>query len=149
MSKDYNGIIKASDSPRAKAKDEELNQQSVYISTKKRKFLKGIIFGFVICFVIAMVAIIAILLSRKNTDTNRDSSLKSSAGILNPIPESKKLGSEFDFNTKLGDLKRIHIKQKYKENMIKDGEKITTFSYRKTNYVIYILSEQNSDEDNK
>ena len=148
MSKDYNGVIKVSDSPRTKAKDEEINQQSIYISTKKRRFLKGIIFGFVICFVITMMAIIAILLSRKNTDT-RDSPLKSSAGILNPIPESKKLGSEFDFNTKLGDLKRIHIKQKEKEEMIKDGEKITTFSYRITNYVIYILSEQNSDEENK
>ena len=138
MSKDYNGVIKVSDSPRTKAKDGELNQQSAYISTKKRRFLKGIIFGFVICFSIAMFAIIIILLSRKNEDT-KDLSLKPSAGILNPIPESKKLGSEFDFNTKLGDLKRIHIKQKYKEDMVKDGEKITSFSYRITNYLIYIF----------
>ena len=148
MSKDYNGVIKVSDSPRTKAKGEELNQDSTYNPTKKGRFLKGIIFGFVLCFIIAMVAIIVILLSRKNEDT-KDSSLKSSTGILKPIPESKKLGSEFDFNTKQGDLKRIHIKQKYKEDMVKEGEKITTFSYRITNYAIYILSEQNSDEENK
>ena len=127
MSKDYNGVIKVSNSPRTKTKDEEINQDLAYIYTKKRRFLKVIIFGFAICFVIAMMAIIAILFSRKNTDT-RNSSLKSNIGILNPIPESKKLGSEFYFNTKLGDLKRIHIKQKYKENMIKDGEKIIIFS---------------------
>ena len=148
MSKNYNGVIKVSDSPRTKAKGEELNQDSTYNPTKKGRFLKGIIFGFVLCFIIAMVAIIVILLSRKNEDT-KDSSLKSSTGILKPISESKKLGSEFDFNTKQGDLKRIHIKQKYKEDMVKDGEKITTFSYRITNYLIYILSEQNSDEENK
>jgi len=147
MSKDFNGIIKASDSPRINSKDEDLNQDSTYKFNKNGR-LKGIIIGFVICFAIAMVAIIAILLSRKNPAT-KESSLKSNVGILESIPESKKLGSEFDFNTKQGDLKRIHIKQKYNEDILKDGEKITTFSYRITNYIIYIFSEQNSDEENK
>ena len=95
-----------------------------------------------------MLAIIIILLSRKNSKI-KDSSLKSGIGILKPIPESKKLGNEFEFNTNQGDFKRIHIKQKYKEDIVKDGEKITIFSYKITNYLIYILSEQNSDKENR
>ena len=38
MSKDYNGVIKVSDSPRTKAKDEELSKDSPSIQIKKKEF---------------------------------------------------------------------------------------------------------------
>ena len=37
MSKDYNGVIKVSDSPRIKAKDKELSQDSAYKIIKKEE----------------------------------------------------------------------------------------------------------------
>jgi len=63
--------------------------------------------------------------------------------------ESRKLGSEFEFNTKVGDLKRISVNQKFKEDMLIDGEKVVSFLTRITNYDIYIISEEEPDEDNK
>ena len=63
--------------------------------------------------------------------------------------DDRKLGSEFDFNTKVGDLKRISVKQKSKEDMLIDGEKVNSFITRITNYDIYIISEEAPDENNK
>lgn len=54
--------------------------------------------------------------------------------------ESRKLGSEFEFNTKVGDLKRISVNQKFKEDMLIDGEKVVSFLTRITNYDIYLIS---------
>ena len=63
--------------------------------------------------------------------------------------DDRKLGSEFDFNTTVGDLKRITVNQKYKEDILIDGEKVDSFLTRITNYDIYIISEEDSDENNK
>ena len=60
---------------------------------------------------------------------------------------NKKLESEFEFNTKVGDLKRIYIHQKYKEDRLYEGKKITKFNDRKTNYDIFILSESEPKPD--
>ena len=69
-----------------------------------------------------------------------------------PVPDNnddKKLGSEFEFNTNVGDLKRISVNQKYKEDMLIDGELVNSYLTRITNYDIYIVSEEAPDENNK
>lgn len=63
--------------------------------------------------------------------------------------EERKLGSGFNFNTKAWDLQKILVKQKYREDRVNDGQKITLYSTRITNYIINIISEKDSDDANK
>ena len=159
MSKDYNGIIRYSDTQRVERKKiqksidnntNNTNNTNTTNTTNKGKILKGVGIGVAICIVLAVAVTITILLKRKQDPPATPD--PPSTIIIIPPPgdtESRKLGSEFDFNTKKGDLKRINVIQKYKEDRIRQGEKITTFLTRITNYDIYIIDEQDSDEENK
>ena len=69
--------------------------------------------------------------------------------IVNHAEKSKKLENEFQFNTKVNDLKRINVCQKTQEDIIIDNNKTTISLFRNTNYDIYIISEEDSDEENK
>ena len=172
MSKEYNGVIRYSDTPRTNSRDSSQRSNPINIS-KNGKIIKGILIAVGICIIIAIVAGIVIFLGKKKPDppeTPKDPTTTiieepkptspteskpkdPNDGELNPIPleneKSRDLGSEYEINTKKGDLKRIQVKQKYTEDRVRDGEKITTFSTRITNYDIYIMNEQNSDEENK
>ena len=149
MSKDYNGIIRYSDTQRVDKKNVQNSTDSITNSSNKGKIIKRvIIIGVVIGFVVAAAVVSVILFSKPPVNPNPPSTIT----IIPPPPEdeeSRKLGSEFDFNTKKGDLKRINVIQKSKEDRVRDGEKITTFLTRITNYDIYIIDEQDSDEENK
>jgi len=159
MSKEYNGVIRYSDTLRKNSvnSDQISNPAS---TSKKGKILKGLLIGVGICIIIAIAAVIFIFLTRKNpnipeTPVQSTTSPTTNPGgsSLKPVPigdeQSRELGSEYEINTKKGDLKRIKIKQKYTEDRVRDGEKITTYSTRITNYDIYIINEENSDEENK
>ena len=69
--------------------------------------------------------------------------------IVNHAEKSKKLENEFQFNTKVNDLKRINVRQKTQEDIIIDNNKTTISLFRNTNYDIYFISEEDSDEENK
>jgi len=159
MSKEYNGVIRYSDTLRKNSKksDQSSNQTN---TSKKGKILKGLLIGVGICIIIAIAAVIFIFLTRKNPDipeipeqSTTSPTTNPGGSSLKPVPigdeQSRELGSEYEINTKKGDLKRIKIKQKYTEDRVRDGEKITTYSTRITNYDIYIINEENSDEENK
>ena len=172
MSKEYDGVIRYSDTPRTNSRDSSQRSNPINIS-KKGKIIRGILIAVGICIIIAIVAGIVIFLGKKKPDppetpidptttiieepkptSPTESKPKDpDDGTLDPIPleneKSRDLGSEYEINTKKGDLKRIQVKQKYTEDRVRDGEKITTFSTRITNYDIYIMNEQNSDEENK
>ena len=156
MSKKFNGIIRYSDSPRTNSVDRAQRHNSIDNTTNtdnKRKIIKRIIIGVSICFIIAGVAALAIILTRPPNPPQipvPPTTIMSTSPYIEDSEENeRKLGSEFEFNTKKGDLKRIHVKQKYTEDRVREGEKITTFLTRITNYDIYIINEQNSDEENK
>ena len=149
MSKDYNGIIRYSDTQRVDKKKIQNSLDNTTNSTNKGKIIKGALIGAGICLVVAVAVVCAILFTRKSDPPIIPDTTIS---IMEPPcleEESRKLGSEFDFNTKKGDLKRINVIQKSKEDRLRDGEKITTFLTRITNYDIYIIDEQYSDEENK
>ena len=172
MSKEYDGVIRYSDTPRTNSRDSSQRSNPINIS-KNGKIIRGILIAVGICIIIAIVAGIVIFLGKKKPDppetpidptttiieepkptSPTESKPKDpDDGTLDPIPleneKSRDLGSEYEINTKKGDLKRIQVKQKYTEDRVRDGEKITTFSTRITNYDIYIMNEQNSDEENK
>lgn len=124
-------------------------------SKKKKNIIIGIsITGVLVAIIVVVLAVLFLINKNKEdhpTDTSViDDTIKTDS-MIEPIDpeEERKLGSEFEFNTKEGDLKRILVKQKYKEDRLIDGEKVTTFSSRITNYDIYIISEKNADEKNK
>ena len=92
------------------------------------------------------------IISEENTDesTNEENIRNNDPfSIITPIYEkgNKKLESEFEFKTKVGDLRRIYINQKYQEDRIYNGQKITRIKERKTNYDIFILSESKPQKD--
>ena len=55
--------------------------------------------------------------------------------------------NEFNFKTKVNDLKKFNISQKYYENMIIDGIETEMNLYRYTDYNIYIISEEELNDE--
>ncbi len=96
--------------------------------SKRRKCL--LILIPIIILIIAAIVIIIVLLPRPK---KKDGSLK----------------NEFEINTKVGDLRRISVIQKNFDQTLINGELISTNITRKTNYDIYILSEEESKEEDQ
>ena len=130
------------------------------IPSKGKLKILFIVLGVLILVLAVAIIIYFFVIQKKNpiSDTDKGEADQSSGQgnkedhPIVPVPsnnDDKKLGSEFDINTKVGDLKRISVNQKYKEDMLIDGEKSDAFLTRITNYDIYIISEEDSDEDNK
>jgi hypothetical protein len=108
-----------------------LENQSDNPDSHKKSLLKWII----------IVGISVLLIS----DNTQDNDI-----IVNNGEKSKKLENEFQFNTKINDLKRINVRQKTQEDIIIDNNKTTIFLYRNTIYCQFIIiSEEDSDEENK
>lgn len=64
-----------------------------------------------------------IFIRRKN---KKDQNLPSSQVIKTQVKdpeEERKLGSEFDFNTKVGEIQKISVKQKYREDRVDNVRK--------------------------
>lgn len=61
----------------------------------------------------------------------------------------KKLDKEFEIVTNIGELKRISVVQRSLEETKLNDNMISTKVTRKTNYDIYIISEEDADEENK
>ena len=132
------------------------DSHSTNSNIKKRKCTKkelGITFG--IALIIAIGGIIAsciILLKQENKGENPiipEDPIDNPFSIIIPVYDkgNKKLESEFEFNTKVGDLKRIYVHQKYIEDRLYEGQKIIKFRDRKTNYDIFIMSESEPKSD--
>lgn len=132
------------------------------IPSKRKLKIFFIVLGILLLVVAIGLCIYFFIIPNLNRDNNDDE--ESEQNIKPPsqgnqedpqiVPppsniDDRKLGSEFDFNTTVGDLKRITVNQKYKEDMLIDGEKVDSFLTRITNYDIYIISEEDSDENNK
>ena len=147
-----------------------------YASTKSllysRKIKIAIIFS-VIIFIAIIITII--LVSRKkpknNTEIiqeqNNNTPYKSDQELPkpdNPIenepeqedknnidinPSFQQIKKEFEILTKTGDLKRISVIQKSKEETKMNDNILISDIIRKTNYDIYFISEQEADKSNK
>jgi len=132
---------------------QDLKEKEENKTNKKCTLTNKIIVGVIICAVIIVVIVVCVkfIPGRDNKNSSSEPPIQDNpeANPIIPVEEDRKLGSEFDFNTKVGDLQRIFVKQKYREDIVDNGKKITTYSTRLTNYDIYILSEKDSDEDNQ
>ena len=99
--------------PSIKNTSVEKEENPVDNHPKKFTLLFKILIGIIIAVVIGLVVTLcAVYIPRNNKNENQEKEK-----IISVIPEeNRKLGSEFDFNTKEGDLKIISVKQKMRED---------------------------------
>ena len=115
---------------------------------KKKTILCWIFVPIIVIFIIALISGLIILLSRKKNedeDKDKDNDYKT----LPPEIKPKKLKNEFEIVTKPGELKRIFVTQKTKDETKSDGKSFIVDTIRKTYYDIYIISEEEATEENK
>ena len=93
---------------------------------------------------IIIVRISVLLISGNTQDNPEDNDI-----IVNHAEKSKKLENEFQFNTKINDLKRIIVPQKILEDLIIDDDETAVFLYRDKYMCGLIIYEEDSDEENK
>ena len=109
---------------------------------KKTKFDSKlyIIISLIILSIIILIGfIVGIIFSFKFHPTNFNA----------VIPDLGPLESEFKINTKVNDLKRFSLIQESTEDIINNGTSTKLKIYRKTNYDVIIISEEDSNEQNK
>ena len=128
---------------------EETTPESQQIIEPKKPFYKTICFyiGLIISAIIliGIIIAIAIILSKDNDNPiHNDPTIN-----ITPKEKEKMIETEFEFTTKVGDLNRINVIQKYNEEITTDGIKTFQNVYRETNYDIFIISETNSTEETK
>ena len=115
---------------------------------KKKKTVFWSIIVTAAALIIAVIIGIAILIIRKKNKKNEEKdeeTNKINDDIIKPI----KLTKEFEIVSNIGELNRISVVQKSIEETKLNNNIITTEIERKTNYDIYFISEENSDEENK
>ena len=117
--------------------------------SKKCSLKKKVIIGVSICIAIALIIALCVKLIPDDDDERNPNSNNPEKTPVISEEEARKLGSEFNFTTKEGDLQRISVTQKIREDRVIDGQKVTNYTTRLTNYDIYIISEKDSDEENK
>ena len=109
---------------------------------KKSKLLKYInITGIGILIITLSFIYVFFSIKNKKIKSNEEVKINDSQPI--------KLETEYQFNIKVHDLKRIKIHQKYYEDIMIDNNITKIFLDRKTNCDIYIISEVESNEDEK
>ena len=125
------------------------------IPTKQSCITKKCIVSITIISIIILVGIILLVVFLKQGDKepeNKNSETTNTPNqdiILNEEERKKMIETEFEFNTKVGDLNRINIQQKYTEEITSYGEKYFQYVNRRTLYDIYIISETPSSEETK
>ena len=138
-------------------KKNQINKKCISISCIKKSFIKHKI-PFIITIISAIIIVIALIfilkyvLKKKETNKHQKEDINI---IPNQDPESaldladSPIKKEFNVITKIGDLKRISVVQKSKEETKINSEIITNEITRKTNYDIYFESEEDATEENK
>ena len=155
------------------------NNSNLEDMEKKKCFFKKLIISIMGLLAVCLIIILIIIFVKKSNrnkkniqnpdEQNQNSQLENSMNNeedsnhpkdgdkpINPIkpnPEKKivnpHLETEFEFNTTVHDLRRVFVQQKYYEEIMTNGTKTNIVVNRKTNYDIYIISEEDSDAENK
>ena len=121
-------------------------------STHSKKKLLIILIPIIIIFLIGVCVLLYFLLIHPPKPVQEGNDYESKTDIIIPSPpqlENRKLEKEFEILTIPGELKRVFVSQKSKEETKVNGVTILVDVLRKTNYNIYIMEEEESDEENK
>ena len=142
------------------SKKDQGNKKYISISCIKSSFIKHKILYIlsiisVIILIIALVVILKFVLKNKQNSKEE----KEDKNIDNPKNDIQKnpiaydvespLKKEFNINTKLGDLRRISVVQKTKDETKINSKVFKNEITRKTNYDIYFKSEEDASEENQ
>ena len=122
---------------------------------KKKKLLLLIIISVVTLIMIVVFIFLIILLKIKNISLEIEEQVQEQVSekltkeleLING--NFKKLEKEFEIITNVGDLKRVSVVQKSSDEAKLNDNIISTEIKRKTNYDIYTISEEDSNEENK
>ena len=132
-----------------------LEKNNKKLKVKKRKIIFWTIISLIGAILIVGATTATVLLmqkrkKKKNENEDRDIETEKTGNINeNEIQEKKPLEKEFEIITNVGELKRVSVVQKSIEESKINNNEIKAEIRRKTNYDIYIISEEDSDEDNK
>lgn len=121
---------------------------------KKKKLLLWIIISLVSVIIIVGIILLIIFLKRKKPieieeQLQEQESEKATEELELIDGDFKKLEKEFEIITNVGELKRVSVVQKSSEETKLNDNIISTEIKRKTNYDIYTISEEDSNEENK
>ena len=115
---------------------------------KKKNILLLILVPITIIFIIALISgIIIFLKSGKENEEKEKEKEKDNDSETQKI-ELQKLKKEFEIVTTPGQLKRISVTQKTIDETKSNGKSFVVKTIRKTNYDIYIISEEEATEEN-
>ena len=128
---------------------EEYSNEEHNTHPKKCSLKAKIAIGISICVAIALIVFLCIKLIPGGGGGDPPETTSQENTPMISEEEARKLGSEFNLTTKEGDLQKISVVQKYREDRTNDGQTTSTYSTRLTNYIIHVMSEKNSDEENK
>ena len=162
-------VIKYDQSTKRKTRENNNGQNDIISNstsneniTQKCKYKKlWIILGIVLPILIAAIIAASILLSKmkkkctnctEESDTIEDiepTTPYDPFSVIIPVYDksNKRLESEFEYKTKVGDLRRIHVNQKIEEFRLYEGTNIKRFKERNTYYDINIISESDPEPD--
>ena len=128
---------------------EEYSNEEHNTHPKKCSLKAKIAIGISICVAIALIVFLCIKLIPGGGGEDPPETTSQENTPMISEEEARKLGSEFNLTTKEGDLQKISVVQKNREDRTNDGQTTSTYSTRLTNYIIHVMSEKNSDEENK
>ena len=140
------------------------NNKCFSFSCIKKAFNKQKI-PFILVGVIILISILAIIFTvilknknKNNIENDKEEDIKQPKTNVEPIPgpipidvpvDDSKIKKEFAITSKTGDLRRISVVQKSKEETKFNSTLITTKVIRKINYDIYFESEEEASEENQ
>ena len=144
-----NNEVVYNESERNKIQREEKTKEK----SKKKKKMFWIIVSIAGALVVTAIIVFIILTKKKGGNNNGDDNIEISDNIITPgdeiKPQYKKLQKIFDIVTNVGEIKRVFVQQRSLDETKVNNNTLTTKVLRKTNYDIYTISEEDSDEDNK
>ena len=150
-----------------------LGDRNQILSKKKKRCLLSTLVPIISVLVLALVMLLIFLIKKKgsnktkqpsdtsenyeeNTDKNEnsDNTEENEGKEVQPIEHEievkfKKLEKEFEILTIPGEIKRIAVNQISLDETKTNGKVFSINTIRKTNYDIYIISEEDADEENK
>jgi hypothetical protein len=125
--------------------------------TKNKKIIKLIIGASIVVIIIGIFILVYFFFikdligKKENNSGGSDDGSKGEDPFAVIVPQYKedneKLESEFEFKTLVGDLRRVHVIQRFVEDRLYEGHKIQRKRIRNTTYDIFIISESNPEDD--
>ena len=122
------------------------NTEKNKIKMEKKKGIIIIIVSIIIVLIIGLSIASFFIIKNTSKTVYKDNYHPKEIPKAPVIAVLEPLKQEFKINTKINDLRRIKVEQKYKEEILEDGVLNENFVYRITNYDLLFFAEKKSEE---